>query len=88
MALGGILLANLTSFYGVDMLDAGARATQPAAAVGGGVLFAVDWLVEGKFYSIFSILFGVGFACRRSGRLVSRRATSRRSSAGAWACSP
>jgi uncharacterized protein len=66
MALGGILLANLTSFFGADMLDPAARAAQPAAAVGRMVLFGVDWLVEGKFYSIFSILFGVGFALQAS----------------------
>ncbi len=62
MALGGILLANLTSFFGANMLDAAGRAAQPAAAVGQAVLFGVDWLVEGKFYSVFSILFGIGFA--------------------------
>jgi uncharacterized protein len=62
VALAGILLANLTSFYGADMLDAAARAAQPAAAVGASVLVVIDWLVEGKFYSVFSILFGVGFA--------------------------
>lgn len=61
-ALGGILLANLTSFFGADMLTAAARAAQPAAALGQAVLFAVDWLVEGKFYSVFSMLFGIGFA--------------------------
>ena len=65
-ALGGILLANLTSFLGADMLDAAARAAQPAAAFGGAVLFGVDWLVEGKFYSVFSILLGMGFALQAS----------------------
>jgi hypothetical protein len=34
----------------------------PAAAAGQAVLFAVDWLVEGKFHSLFSMLFGIGFA--------------------------
>jgi len=62
VALGGILLANLTSFYGADMLDAAGRQAQPAAAVGAVVLFGIDWLVEGKFYSVFSMLFGIGFA--------------------------
>jgi uncharacterized protein len=66
MALGGILLANLTSFFGADMLDAAGRAAQPAAGVGQAVLFAVDWLVEGKFYSVFSMLFGIGFALQAS----------------------
>ena len=71
MALGGILLANLTSFFGADMLDAVGRAAQPAAGVGQAVLFGVDWLVEGKFYSVFSMLFGIGFALQAS------RATAR-----------
>jgi len=62
LALGGILLANLTSFFGADMLDAAGRGAQPAAAAGEAVLFGVDWLVEGKFYSVFSMLFGIGFA--------------------------
>jgi uncharacterized protein len=30
------------------------------------VLFAVNWLVEGKFYSIFSMLLGAGFALQLS----------------------
>lgn len=72
-ALGGILLANLTSFFGVDMLGADARRQQWLGAVGEDVLFAIDWLIEGKFYSIFSILLGAGFAlqarrARRHGR--------------------
>lgn len=66
MALGGILLANLTSFFGADMLDAAGRAAQPSAGVGQAVLVAIDWLVEGKFYSVFSMLFGTGFALQAS----------------------
>ena len=61
IALGGILLANLMSFFGADMLGATARRAMPWGNVGEGVLFAINWLVEGKFYSIFSILLGVGF---------------------------
>lgn len=71
VALGGILLANLTSFFGVDMLSAEARAALPWSTVGAGVLFAIDWLIEGKFYSVFSMLLGVGFALQRD------RATAR-----------
>lgn len=71
MALGGILLANLTSFFGADMLDPAGRAAQPAAGVGQAVLFGIDWLVEGKFYSVFSMLFGIGFALQAS-RAVAR----------------
>lgn len=74
MALGGILLANLTSFFGADMLDAAGRAAQPAAGVGQAVLVGIDWLVEGKFYSVFSMLFGIGFALQAS-RAAGRGAT-------------
>lgn len=62
VALGGILLANLMSFLGADMLSPEARRAQPLGAAGGVVLVAVNWLVEGKFYSVFSMLFGAGFA--------------------------
>lgn len=62
VALGGILLANLMSFFGADMLDAAARRAMPGGGLGEAVLFAINWLVEGKFYSIFSMLLGAGFA--------------------------
>jgi uncharacterized protein len=62
LALGGILLANLMSFFGADMLDAATRSAMPWGWMGERVLFAINWLVEGKFYSIFSILLGAGFA--------------------------
>lgn len=59
-ALFGILAANLYSFMGYNTyspeeiinLAFGDRA----------VLFLIDCFVEGKFYGIFSILFGFGFA--------------------------
>lgn len=66
VALGGILLANLMSFLGADMLDAEARRAMPFGLAGERVLFAVNWLVEGKFYSIFSMLLGAGFALQAS----------------------
>jgi len=49
VALGGILLANLMSFFGTDMMEASVRKTMPAGEM---VLFGVNWLVEGQFYSI------------------------------------
>jgi len=61
VALGGILLANLTSFFGTDMMDAPTRHALPWSAAGDRVLFAIDWFVEGKFYSVFSMLLGMGF---------------------------
>jgi uncharacterized protein len=59
-ALCGILLANLVSFTGFYYLDATAIRTLPL--VDTAVLFLTDWLVEGKFYAIFSMLLGAGFA--------------------------
>lgn len=66
IALGGILLANLMSFFGTDMLTDEARRALPWSGVGDRVLFGIDWLVEGKFYSVFSILLGIGFALQRA----------------------
>ncbi len=58
-ALFGILLANLYSFMGYNTYT---PAKVMDLSMGDrGVLFFIDWFVEGKFYSIFSILFGVGF---------------------------
>lgn len=59
-ALFGILLANLYSFLGHGtLLPAEATALPVMDRV---VLFGIDWFVEGKFYSIFSMLLGMGFA--------------------------
>lgn len=55
-ALFGVLAANLISFSGA--LIAHVDVSQAASAV----QFSLDWLVHGKFYSIFSLLFGIGFA--------------------------
>lgn len=62
VALGGILVANLISFFGVYWLTHAERMAMPAGIVGEAVVFGMDWLIEGKFYSIFSMLLGVGFA--------------------------
>ncbi len=59
-ALFGILLANLYSFIGYNTLSNQEIIALPI--MDKAVLFFIDWFVEGKFYSIFSILFGVGFA--------------------------
>ncbi|MEM7583639.1 MAG: DUF418 domain-containing protein [Acidobacteriota bacterium] len=61
-ALGGILVANLISFFGVYWMSAEVRMAMAAGAVGEAVIFGMDWLIEGKFYSVFSILLGIGFA--------------------------
>jgi uncharacterized protein len=50
------------SFFGADMLDVTTRRAMLWGNAGESVLFSINWLVEGKFYSIFSILLGTGFA--------------------------
>ena len=62
LALGGILVANLVSFFGVYWMSPETRMAMAAGIVGEAVIFGMDWLIEGKFYSVFSILLGVGFA--------------------------
>lgn len=59
-ALFGILFANLYSFIGYNTYSPGEILALPI--LDKAMLFFIDWFVEGKFYSIFSILFGVGFA--------------------------
>lgn len=59
-ALFGILLANLYSFIGYNTYSPNEIVLLPNSDRT--VLFFIDWFVEGKFYSIFSMLFGMGFA--------------------------
>jgi len=73
-ALGGILLANLMSFFAVSMLGEEQRLAMSWGWAGEQVLFAINWLVEGKFYSVFSILLGIGFALQ-AGRSARRGAS-------------
>jgi len=59
-ALFGILFANLYSFIGYNTFTNEELFALPS--LDKAVLFFIDWFIEGKFYSIFSILFGLGFA--------------------------
>lgn len=63
LALLGILLANLYSFMGYNSYSPQQIVELPT--VDRAVLFGIDWFVEGKFYGIFSMLFGVGFALQQ-----------------------
>jgi uncharacterized protein len=58
IAICGILLGNMQWFSGYGMAPLAPDTTEIDRAV----IFAVHWLIEGKFYSIFSFLFGFGFA--------------------------
>ena len=61
VAVAGILFANVLVFFGLVFLPAERAAALPTAEADGVVRFLERVLVEGKFYSIFSLLFGIGF---------------------------
>ena len=61
-ALAGILIANMVGFIGFSFISDARRATLPLWHLDDAAEFVIEWLVVGKFYSIFSLLFGIGFA--------------------------
>jgi uncharacterized protein len=61
-ALLGILVVNMVGFIGFGMARESERVAALGHAFDDGVELLIEWLVVGKFYSIFSLLFGVGFA--------------------------
>ncbi len=61
-ALAGVLLANLRSFTLYEDLSEGARAALPTAGLDRLLEPAITVFVEGKFITLFSLLFGIGFA--------------------------
>ena len=61
IAVAGILFANVLVFFGLVFLPAERAAALPTAEADVVVRFLERVLVEGKFYSIFSLLFGIGF---------------------------
>src|SRR5687767_3595794 len=61
IAVAGILFANVLVFFGLVFLPAERAAALPTAEADVVVRFLDRVLVEGKFYSIFSLLFGIGF---------------------------
>lgn len=60
LAIGGILIGNMQWFSGYGMMPPEMAAQAPAWDQV--VHFLVHLFIEGKFYSIFSFLFGFGFA--------------------------
>ncbi|HET9275940.1 MAG TPA: DUF418 domain-containing protein [Gemmatimonadales bacterium] len=60
LAIGGILIGNMQWFSGYGMMPPALAGQAPL--LDRATHFLVHVLVEGKFYSIFSFLFGFGFA--------------------------
>lgn len=60
LAVAGILIGNMQWFSGYGMMPA--ELAPPSPIFDRITPFLVHFFIEGKFYSIFSFLFGVGFA--------------------------
>jgi len=76
LALMGIALANFPEFALWTFLGSEEQAAMPTANIDEIVRFLQYMLVDGKFYTIFSILFGIGFSlilARHGRRLFVRR---------------
>jgi uncharacterized protein len=61
VAVGGILFANVLVFFGLVFLSPERAAAFPTAAADHVAELLERVFVEGKFYSVFSLLFGIGF---------------------------
>jgi len=62
VALLGIFTLNLASFSGFIFMKPEDLARLPTAAVDLPAALVILWFGYGKFYSLFSLLFGIGFA--------------------------
>src|SRR4051794_13210188 len=62
VALLGVLAANLRDYSLFDFLPAAAQAALPTARFDAVLEVAFEALVNARFLTIFSLLFGVGFA--------------------------
>ena len=61
-ALLGICLANYPEFALYSFLESSAADAMPTATIDHGVKWLIYIFVDGKFYTIFSLLFGIGFS--------------------------
>lgn len=61
-ALVGICLANYPEFSLYSFLDSGATSMMSTAAIDKVAKWCLYIFVDGKFYTIFSLLFGIGFS--------------------------
>jgi len=61
-ALVGIVVGNVMWFSGYAVATEQARQALGTPSVDRALAFLSHWLVDGKFYGLFSLLFGVGFS--------------------------
>ena len=66
LAVGGILFANVLVFFGLIFLAPDRAAALSNTTADHVALFLEHVLVDGKFYSVFSLLFGIGFGVQLS----------------------
>jgi hypothetical protein len=66
VAVAGILLANVQVFFGLTFIPPERAAALPTAAADHVAEFLEHVFIDGKFYSIFSLLFGIGFGVQLS----------------------
>ncbi|MDP9206706.1 MAG: DUF418 domain-containing protein [Gemmatimonadota bacterium] len=66
IAVGGILFANVLVFFGLIFLPPDRIAALPIVAADRVASFLEHVFVDGKFYSVFSLLFGIGFGVQLS----------------------
>jgi uncharacterized protein len=62
VAIFGILIYNIGALSGYELVPPAEHRGVPGAAADDDLSFLLEFLVQGKFYSLFSFLFGVGFA--------------------------
>ena len=61
VAVGGILFANVLVFFGMTFLSPERAAALSSTTADHAALLLERVFVDGKFYSVFSLLFGIGF---------------------------
>lgn len=67
-ALLGVLLANMVSHSGYFFLNSAQKLALPTYKLDHAVEGMHHFLIDGKFYSLFSLLFGMGFALQMNRR--------------------
>ena len=68
VAVAGILFANVLVFFGMFVMPPDRAAALPTAGRDAVALFLEKVFVDGKFYSVFSLLFGIGFGLQLARR--------------------